>query len=184
LTTPFNAEIGFGTGNLVRRLSHELSDVRGIEPDPVSADAAHNLTRELGNVVISQSTWAELRNTQYDFITFVAVLHHLPLQETLRTARLLLAPGGRLVIVGVARETARDTPLSLISLLLNPLIGLALHPTPAARPPAHMRSPIHAPTETFAEIAVAAKRELPGVTLRRRLFWRYTAVWTAPPSSQ
>ena len=84
--------------------------MRGIEPDPVSADAAHTLTRELGNVVISQSTWAELRNTQYDFITFVAVLHHLPLQETLRTARLLLAPGGRLVIVGVARETARDTP--------------------------------------------------------------------------
>ncbi|ASD22495.1 SAM-dependent methyltransferase [Cryobacterium sp. LW097] len=176
-------DVGCGTGHLVERLSRELSDVRGIEPDPASVEAARYNTRELRNVVISRSTWAEVRDTPYDLITFVAVLHHLPLQETLRRASLLVAPGGRLVIVGVARETARDIPLSLISTLLNPLVGLALHPRPAVRLPAHMRSPIQPPTETYAEVKAVARRVLPGITLRRSLFWRYTAVWTAPPSS-
>lgn len=65
----------------------------------------------------------------------------------------------------------------------NPLVGLALHPRTAVELPAHMRSPVAAPAESFREIADIARRELPGVSLRRRLFWRYTAVWTSPPSS-
>ncbi|WP_425460921.1 class I SAM-dependent methyltransferase [Lacisediminihabitans profunda] len=64
----------------------------------------------------------------YDLVTFIAVLHHLPLAETLRAARAAVRPGGRLVIVGMSRETRDDWRGSLISLLLNPLIGAVRHP--------------------------------------------------------
>ncbi|WP_442545208.1 hypothetical protein ACSBOX_05900 [Arthrobacter sp. KN11-1C] len=43
-----------------------------------------------------------------------------------------------------------------------------------------MSAPTADPHETFSEIADVARRELPGVIVRRGLFWRYTAVWAAP----
>jgi hypothetical protein len=33
----------------------------------------------------------------------------------------------------------------------------------------------------FADLAREARRVLPGVRLRRRLFWRYTLVWKQAP---
>ncbi|WP_442545207.1 methyltransferase domain-containing protein [Arthrobacter sp. KN11-1C] len=42
-----------------------------------------------------------------DLVTFVAVVHHLPLAETLRKASTAVRPGGRLVIV-LSRETRDD----------------------------------------------------------------------------
>ena len=173
-------DVGCGTGHLVELLSRELPKVVGLEPDQASAALATHNTRNLPTVLIKQSAWAELDEGQYDLVTFVAALHHLPLRETLRTARQRIAPGGRLVVVGVARETAHDLPLSLCSTILNPLVGLVLHPRAAVELPAHMRSPVRPPAETFREIADIARQELPGVILRRRLFWRYTAVWTSP----
>lgn len=118
--------------------------------------------------------------SSYDFVAFVASLHHMPPRETLRIAKTALRPGGRLVIVGVARETRADAWRSAVSMLVNPIVGLIHHPARAARLPAHMAAPTAAPHETFEEIRAIARAELPGVTMRRRLFWRYTAVWRAP----
>lgn len=40
-----------------------------------------------------------------------------------------------------------------------------------------MTAPTSEPTETFEQIASIAREMLPGVKIRRGLFWRYTAVW-------
>lgn len=58
------------------------------------------------------------------------VLHHLPLEETLLAVRSMIKPDGRLVVVGLSRETRRDAPWSMASMLLNPLVGLLVHPRP------------------------------------------------------
>jgi hypothetical protein len=110
----------------------------------------------------------------------VASLHHMLLADALRQARMSLRPGGRIVIVGLARETPADTPRSLISLALNPLVGLLRHPRRAELPPSHMRAPTTAADDSFDEIRHIAQTVLPGICLRRRLFWRYTATWTQP----
>ena len=44
---------------------------------------------------------------RFDLITMVAVLHHLPLAPALDQVRQLLAPGGRLLVVGLARPQLR-----------------------------------------------------------------------------
>lgn len=116
----------------------------------------------------------------YDLVVFVASLHHMPLRAALEDARTALRPGGRIVIVGVARETPRDLLRSTASTVLNPLIGLILHPARAAEPPAHMRAPSTAAHQSLEEIRAIAIEVLPGIRMRRRLFWRYTAVWEAP----
>ncbi|BDZ52030.1 hypothetical protein GCM10025867_42710 [Frondihabitans sucicola] len=84
------------------------------------------------------------------------------------------------VVVGLARETRGDLPAALVSLFLNPLVGLLAHPRVATSSPANMSAPTALPQETLVEIARTMRRELPGVVVRRRLFWRYTAVWRAP----
>lgn len=42
---------------------------------------------------------------------------------------------------------------------------------------ASMTAPTREPSETFEQIASVASEILPGVRMRRGLFWRYTAVW-------
>ncbi|HEY0188535.1 MAG TPA: hypothetical protein VGC67_13680, partial [Cellulomonas sp.] len=86
--------------------------------------------------------------------------------------------GGVLVVVGVAEDG--DRVRDALSLVLNPVVGLIRHPRPARSVPTGMTAPVAAPRETFAQIHAVLTTALPGVRVRRRLFWRYTAVWAAP----
>lgn len=61
---------------------------------------------------------------RYDFVSAVAVVHHAPFEEAVDSLIRLLAPGGRLVIVGMAyNRTALDWIISgcglPVSLLLR-----------------------------------------------------------------
>jgi SAM-dependent methyltransferase len=173
-------DVGCGTGNLAARLARVFPDVRGIEPDPATAAIAAARFSGSGTVRIEQRHFQEEDHAKYDFVVFVATLHHMPLAEALSRARMNLRPGGRIVIVGLARETPADTPRSLISLGLNPLVGLLRHPRRAELPPSHMRAPTAPADDSIDEIRHIALTVLPGIRLRRRLFWRYTATWTQP----
>lgn len=172
-------DVGCGTGNLLLSLSEVFPQVIGLEPDPETAAAAAR--RFSGSaVLVEERRFGSEPHQAYDLIVFVASLHHMPLRPALLAARAALRPGGRVVIVGVARESTGDALRSGVSLVLNPLVGLVRHPARATQPPAHMRAPAAAATQTFDEIRGVADEVLPGVRMRRRLFWRYTATWTAP----
>ncbi|UFU06102.1 class I SAM-dependent methyltransferase [Ruania halotolerans] len=173
-------DVGCGTGHMVQRLTAVLPSVIGIEPDAETAAIAAHRLRDSKSARIDQQSFGDESHQKYDLILFVASLHHMPLRATLRQARSALQPGGRIVIVGLAKETSHDTVRSLISLALNPIVGFVLHPTRATKPPAHMRAPTAQATETFDEIRTIANEVLPGIRMRRGLFWRYTASWVAP----
>ncbi|TCC51091.1 class I SAM-dependent methyltransferase [Kribbella capetownensis] len=121
-------DVGCGTGNLVRRLANVFPAVTGIEPNAPTADEARRTTADLANVRILTQPFDESHSNRYDLITFVAVLHHLPLPATLEKARELLRPGGRLVVVGISEEARADFPWSIASLILNPIVGAVMHP--------------------------------------------------------
>ena len=172
-------DVGCGTGNLVAELACVFPDVRGMEPDlPTAATAAARFSGS-GSVRIEQREFQDEDGSQYDFIVFVASLHHMPLTPALEQARQSLRLGGRIVIVGVARETKADTFYSLASLALNPVFGLLRHPRRADQPPANMKAPTTAATDSYDEIRRAIQEVLPGTRMRRRLFWRYTATWSS-----
>ena len=173
-------DVGCGTGNLVRRLAGVLPSVTGIEPDVPPAERARHLSTGLGNVRIVTESFDELPAERYDLISFVAVLHHLPLEATLEKARELLRPGGRLVVVGISREARADLPWSIASMILNPVVGAVVHPRRSRKIPTHMTAPTAMATESFEDIAQTAERILPGARLGRGLFWRYTLSWNAP----
>lgn len=170
-------DIGCGTGNLLARLAGTVDQVTGIEPDPPTAATAAARFAGDPRVRVIHGTFADRPDDTWDLITLVAVLHHLPLEETLTAIKPLIKPGGELVVVGLSQETRRDLGWSAISLLLNPLIGLILHPRPDGTVPTGMTAPASNPTETFEQISRAAHAILPGVRLRRGLFFRYTLIW-------
>lgn len=175
-------DVGCGTGNLVRKLARVMDKVTGIEQDAATAVRARVTVSGIENVEVRTESFelAPLSQPRYDLVSFVAALHHLPLEPTLVAARSLLRPGGRLVIVGLAQETSADLSLSLASVFLNAAIGAIRHPRRARVTPEHMTAPTTEPIETFEQIRDIARVRLPGVRMRRSLFWRYTAVWVAP----
>ncbi|WP_017586407.1 class I SAM-dependent methyltransferase [Nocardiopsis ganjiahuensis] len=175
-------DVGCGTGNLVALLHRRVGSVEGLEPDPDTAAIAAARFAHTPGVTITRVRFEDRDHSRrWEAITLVAVLHHLPLEPTLRELREALAPGGRLVVVGCHRdEGPADHLTGLVSLLLNPLVGLLRHPAPATGPPPHMRAPTAEPTQTLARVRAAATRELPGARVRRRLFWRHTLVYDRP----
>jgi SAM-dependent methyltransferase len=173
-------DIGCGTGNLLRRLAERFPRVVGVEADAATAERAAALVRTLLSASVVNARFPLDDGRTYDFVSAVAVLHHLPLHEGIRAVHEVVAPGGRLAIVGVYREERSDAPFSLASLLLNPLIGLIRHPRRVDALPDNMNAPAVPASDSYREIRDALRAALPGVRVRRGLFWRYTATWRAP----
>jgi SAM-dependent methyltransferase len=182
-------DIGCGHGVLAGKLAAHFTHVTGIDRDEGMAAAATTRLRDLPGVSIQQCDFADFSPAagqgRADLITMVAVLHHLDLDATLARIPRLLAPGGRLLAVGLARaDSLADLVFDVVSGAANPVMGMIKHPRPA-RPPhpapdGQPVMPVMDPVITVAQITKAASVHLPGSTLRRRLFFRFTLRWDKP----
>lgn len=182
-------DVGCGTGVLAGKLASHFARVTGIDADEgMSAAATARLAGD-PRVTIARCRFDEFAaaagESEVDLITMVAVLHHLDLGDTLARIPGLLAPGGRLLVVGLAKvDSLADAAVDLISTVANPVMGVLKHPRPARQPdPAadgQPVMPVHDPTRTLTEIAATASARLPGATIRRRLYFRYTLRWDKP----
>jgi SAM-dependent methyltransferase len=182
-------DVGCGAGLLAGKLSLHFARVTGIDADAGMVAAASARLNDDQRVTIRRCGFERFEQAagdgEIDLITMVAVLHHLRLDDTLARIPRLLAPGGRLLVVGLARPNSLpDLAVDLISLAANPVIGFVKHPR-AVRPAAESGAgqpdmPVKDPVTTLAEIAAAARAHLPGATVRRRLFFRYTLRWDRP----
>lgn len=125
---------------------------------------------------------SELPLGAYDVVTAIASLHHLPLEQGLRRLTGLVRPGGHLAIVGLARaESFRDYLPALATVPIDPVIGAWKAMRREDRLRAHDPPvPLRDPTTTVQDVADAARQLLPGATLRRHLFYRYTLIWQKP----
>jgi SAM-dependent methyltransferase len=182
-------DVGCGTGVLAAKLASRFAHVTGIDADEGMAAAASARLADEPRVSIVRCRFDELAEAasegEADLITMVAVLHHLDLGDTLQRIPRLLAPGGRLLVVGLAKVgSPTDAAVDLMSAAANPVMGLIKHPRPAN--PADQAAvgepamPVRDPSTTLAEIATTTSACLPGATIRRRLFFRYTLRWDKP----
>ncbi|ADG78126.1 Methyltransferase type 12 OS=Tsukamurella paurometabola (strain ATCC 8368 / DSM / CCUG 35730/ CIP 100753 / JCM 10117 / KCTC 9821 / NBRC 16120 / NCIMB 702349/ NCTC 13040) OX=521096 GN=Tpau_1502 PE=4 SV=1 [Tsukamurella paurometabola] len=171
-------DVGSGEGLLAARLAERFEHVDAADIDPAMRSATAERCAALPVALLDGFDCAE---GEYDLITMVAALHHLPLRESLLRCRELLAPGGRLLVVGLARQTLEPADLiwELGSAVLNPVIGVIEHPRPHRGPRPQPPFPVAAPKETVTEIASAAAG-LSGARVTRRIPFRYTLYWTKP----
>lgn len=94
-------DVGCGRGELLATLAGHVTEVLGTDTDQTMREAAAGRCAGLHNVRIESTQLSDLQGT-FDVVTMVAVLHHLDIESALRDVRRLLAPGGRLLCVGLA----------------------------------------------------------------------------------
>lgn len=186
-------DIGCGAGVLAGKLATCFTHVTGIDADEGMVAAASTRMADVQGASIRRCGFDEFVSTAgdggADLITMVAVLHWLDLDDALARIPALLAPGGRLLVVGLARpQSLADLAFDVVSGAANPVMGMIKHPRralPSPRgPDGQPVMPVKDPGTTFAEIRTAARAHLPGVAVRRRVFFRYTLRWDKPQESQ
>ena len=174
-------DVGCGTGNLVRKLAARAGAASGIDNEPVVIDVARQTCAAGPAVTFSAIDLRDVvSDGEYDVVTAVAVLHHLPLAGALMKMRALLRPGGTLIVVGCYRTNSRvDRLVDAVAIPANVVMGL-LASGHSADARVAMAAPTAPPQTTLNEIKTAAAKILPGARIRRRLIWRYSLIYTAP----
>ena len=172
-------DVGCGEGLLSARLAGVCREVIGIDSDERAlARAQRRLERTPNARVLAHDIMdPDLpgRLGAFETVTCVAVLHHLPLEEGLAALGALVAPGGRLIVVGLAaNKSLWDWMLSALAVLPLRVVG-ALH-----RETRDIGAVTRPPRESLAEIRAAASRILPEARIRRRFYYRYTLMWDCP----
>ncbi|MFE4214288.1 methyltransferase domain-containing protein [Streptomyces sp. NPDC056844] len=175
-------DVGSGSGDLARLLAGRAAAVTAVDSDPVITARAQELTPAALPVTFAVAEVpAGFPDGSYDVITCVATIHHLPFAQALAGFRRHLAPGGTLVVLGLFRaRTTVDHLLGALAVPANAAIGWLRNKGRPAPRPASMTARTRPAGMTFHEIAREAGEILPGVRLRRRLFWRYSLVWHQP----
>ncbi|WLQ45039.1 class I SAM-dependent methyltransferase [Streptomyces laculatispora] len=172
-------DIGSGSGDLARLVGTRAKSVQCLDADPTIVARARELTAPAVPVTFTVGdALTDIPPGSYDVITCVAAIHHLPFSEALTLFRQHLAPGGTLVVVGLARaQSSGDRLIGTAAVPLNVAMAWIKNRGRRSARPASMTAPTRPATMSFADIVRDARHVLPGVRLRRRVFWRYTLVW-------
>ncbi|MFJ4630809.1 class I SAM-dependent methyltransferase [Streptomyces sp. NPDC088847] len=174
-------DVGCGDGLLARKLAGRAGSVTGVDRSPemirlARADVPENVTFVEADYLDDTS----LADGTYDFVSAVAVVHHTEFDNAVARLVRLLAPGGRLVIVGLAyNKTFLDWMISGCGLPVSRFL---------ARRHGGKLGPVGMPVEdtlmSWGEARGNVRSLLPGARFRRRLLWRYIAVWDKPVASR
>lgn len=173
-------DIGSGDGTLVRALAERARHVTGLDSSGPMVELARHRSEGLDNVDFVQGDFFEAAATlpreQYDLITMVAVAHHLGTARALETASTLLAPGGRLAVIGLA------VPHTAVDWLALPpsLLAISRQANKHGGKQAADGLPVTDPDLTWSQARRTAHHVLPGSRWRRRLLWRYSVLWEKP----
>jgi SAM-dependent methyltransferase len=166
-------DVGCGDGTLLGKLSARADHVTGIDTSPLVADlvrAAAPTAEWIAGDILAHDFGAQ----RFEFVACVATLHHVDFAAGLGRMAALLAPGGRLVVVGLANSaTARDVAYDAMGLAQSRLERARhrFHRADVPQAMAHM---------TYGEVERAAAALLPGATFRRLVLFRYLLTWTKP----
>lgn len=181
-------DVGCGQGTLTRRLRALVPEVTGIDRDERSIALARARARSQFpdiSYICGDFLTEPITPESFDLVAAVASLHHMDADAALRKMADVLRPGGVLVVVGLARNA------SAVGLVLAACaaIGDLLHHGAEVwrcrgrrRPsePCYQSPVVWPPPATYRQARRVAERVLPGVRYARRLYWRYSLVWTKP----
>ncbi len=169
-------DVGCGDGGLTRELRRRgIPEVVGIDRDQpcIERCKAHPEAGDISYVAGDVATSA-LEPASFDLVSAVASLHHMDPRSGLARLRDLVAPGGVLVVIGMARpDWPKDLPIEVAAQIVSRVRPEPKRSDGAPKPPI-----IWPPPERYATMRRLATEILPGVRWRRHLLWRYSLVWT------
>jgi SAM-dependent methyltransferase len=165
-------DVGCGEGETARRLRARVPEVVGIDPDGASIEEARSYGDDVRYVATDLDA-ADLEPASFDVVTAVASLHHMEHDVALRRLGSLVAPGGVLLVVGLARSSTpldygRDA-IDMVAVRPHMLRRGGVWETPAPK--------TWPPPMTYTEARRRAAAVLPGVEHARVPHFRYTLRW-------
>ncbi|HZU46075.1 MAG TPA: class I SAM-dependent methyltransferase [Mycobacterium sp.] len=167
-------DVGCGDGLLLQRLAPVARTVTGIDVDQPALSRARHRVAQFANVAVEHTSFEHFDPgpARFGIITFVASIHHMDFPAALQKARSLLLPGGELLIVGLAANKSLTD--WMVSALATPFAfaGSRWH-----RETRDIGLPVAQPQESLSEISAAARQVLPGVSIRRAMYYRYLLRW-------
>jgi SAM-dependent methyltransferase len=172
-------DVGCGQGLFANKVATRADIVDAIDIDRATIEAAVK-QHSASNIYYQQADFigADLPKNTYDAIVAIASVHHMDLSEVLQKMRLLLRPSGKLLILGLYRETSiLDYIYSAISIPLN-LIYLNWYRQSNER--LCDIAPTRPPHLSLQQITSVANPLIPSCKIRRHLFWRYSLIWRLP----
>jgi SAM-dependent methyltransferase len=182
-------DVGCGSGNFAAKLAGRVEHVDALDRSPVMIDAARAVTPGNVTCLIGDFLRYEFADESYDAIFSLSALHHMALEDALPRMVAALRPGGVLAAIALPRiDLPREIPIELVAAPGYRLLGLAFV---AARRAGHGQwyqresgdesMPIVLdPPLTTRSVRTTATTNLPGVRVRRLVFWRYLLTWQKP----
>ncbi len=168
-------DVGCGNGELTRELRRRgVPEVFGIDPDEACIQRCNDHP-EAGDIryIARDLLTSDLKAGSFDLVSAVASLHHLDARSGLVHLRSLVAPGGVLVIIGLARpDLPKDLPVEVVAQVVGRTRRRPGRPDGVPQPPT-----VWPPPERYSTMRRLATELLPGVRWRRHLLWRYSLVW-------
>jgi len=175
-------DLGCGAGTLTVALAEAADHVLGVDLSPEMVRLARQRCADCTNVefVVGDFLTLPLSPASFHCITAVAVLHHVPLAAALERVKVLLRPGGVLLVLDLFRDTGiGDRLRSVVAFLVD----RATQPRRPHSRELHVAWEEHGAGDTYPTVPEARAlygRMLPGCTFQRHLLWRYSVVWTKP----
>jgi len=169
-------DVGCGLGSFARRLARVADHVEAIDRDGEVLARARESSVGFRNLRFVESDFLTFESADhYDFVSFVATLHHLPFAEAMTRAKNLVRPGGVIAVLGLDRATSwiDEGRRSVLAYPVSIFHRLTRRVAPVG-------APIAEPAMTLEEIRREALAVVPDATIERHLLWRYSLLWTKP----
>ena len=182
-------DVGCGAGAFAARLAQRAEQVDAVDRSAEMIEEAKCRTPDNVNCVVGDVLVDSLPGRDYDAIFSITALHHMPLQEALAVLAAALRPGGVLAAVALPRlDLRRELPIEIVAAVGSRLLGVVFmarrlmgNKNGFSKDSARSTMPVVMdPPLTTREVARQAAAVLPGVRVRRLLFWRYLLVWQKP----
>src|SRR6266699_6128 len=183
---PRSVDIGCGTGEFARLLASRAEHVLALDLSPQMIKLARE--RSTGSATIDFEAADALSWTfspeQFDYIVSIATLHHMPMEAILPKMKEALAKGGTLVVLDICEARFSDLFVNLAAIPANLFMQRVKNghrPAASSEARAAMEEHIaHDSYLTLSQVHQMCQALLPGASVRRHLFWRYSIVWTKP----
>jgi SAM-dependent methyltransferase len=182
-------DVGCGAGSFATRLARRVEQVDAVDRSAAMIEVARQRTPDNVNCICADALTDPLPGGIYDAIFSISALHHMPLQTALRRFASLLRPGGVLAVVALPRADLRhEFSAEVVAGVGHRLLGAVFVTARSAgskdwfaKDSTHAAMPVVMdPQLTTREVACQAGAVLPGVRVRRLVFWRYLLRWHKP----
>ena len=176
-------DVGCGTGEYTRELTKKCKKVIGIDVSQEMIDKAKSLTinDNVEYICIDVESFLNQTSIVFDFITNIAVLHHLDEKNVLKLMKKSLSKNGVIAILDLYKsETLIDYMYSIVAMIINPFMMLIkrgrLWVTKEERD-AWKDHFIYDQYKSIKEIKQISESIIGKSIVKRHLFWRYSLIY-------